>query len=171
MDRIHQQVDLLSTPHITPVISSSSLFRPFNFGSHERLALEPKASSVRAIQRHKPRHAITSSNKNSLNRNHSDTQPALAGNIFFFSHQTLSSCKPLTCGGDRSETDLTIQRLASLSPNMCDFTKNYYIYTSCIDPGAHFFRTSVDGNRNRTCGKGPHERYIVVPGHCPLCGG
>ncbi|KAE9582808.1 hypothetical protein CGMCC3_g945 [Colletotrichum fructicola] len=54
---------------------------------------------------------------------------------------------------------------------MCDFTKNYYIYTSCIDPGAHFFRTSVDGNRNRTCGKGPHERYIVVPGHCPLCGG
>ncbi|KAG7058805.1 hypothetical protein JMJ77_0006176 [Colletotrichum scovillei] len=56
-------------------------------------------------------------------------------------------------------------------PIMCDFTKNYYIYTSCIDPGAHFFRTSVDGNRSRACGSGPHERYIVVPGHCPLCSG
>ncbi|SPN97158.1 uncharacterized protein DNG_00674 [Cephalotrichum gorgonifer] len=25
---------------------------------------------------------------------------------------------------------------------MCDFTKNFYIYTSCIDPGTHFFGTS-----------------------------
>ncbi|KAI1814751.1 hypothetical protein GGS20DRAFT_585239 [Poronia punctata] len=30
---------------------------------------------------------------------------------------------------------------------MCDFTKNYYIYTSCLDPGTHFFRTSIDGSR------------------------
>ncbi|KAG7120628.1 hypothetical protein HYQ44_005124 [Verticillium longisporum] len=56
-------------------------------------------------------------------------------------------------------------------PIMCDFTKNYYIYTSCIDPGAHFFRTSTDGSHKRSCVKGPHERYIVVPGACPLCGG
>lgn len=53
---------------------------------------------------------------------------------------------------------------------MCDFTKNYYIYTSCIDPGTHFFRTSVDGSRKHSCPKGPHERYIVLPGECPLCG-
>ncbi|EHA49175.1 hypothetical protein MCOR27_002824 [Pyricularia oryzae] len=52
---------------------------------------------------------------------------------------------------------------------MCDFTKNYYIYTSCLDPGAHFFRTSVDGSHKHACPKGPHERYIMLPGHCPLC--
>ena len=54
---------------------------------------------------------------------------------------------------------------------MCDFTKNYYIYTSCADPGLHFFRTSVDGSRKRSCPKGPHERYIMLPGQCPLCYG
>ena len=52
---------------------------------------------------------------------------------------------------------------------MCDFIKNYYIYTSCVDPGAHYFGTSVDGNRSQACPKGPHERYIVQPGQCPLC--
>lgn len=52
---------------------------------------------------------------------------------------------------------------------MCDFTKNYYIYTSCADPGAHFFRTSTDGDRKRSCGRGPHERYIMLPESCPLC--
>jgi hypothetical protein len=52
---------------------------------------------------------------------------------------------------------------------MCEYTKNYYIYTSCVDPGAHFFGTSVDGKREHRCPRGPHERYIVVPGHCPLC--
>ncbi|KAH6675580.1 hypothetical protein BGZ60DRAFT_371866 [Tricladium varicosporioides] len=52
---------------------------------------------------------------------------------------------------------------------MCEYTKNYYIYTSCQDPGAHFFGTSVDGKREHRCPRGPHERYIVVPGHCPLC--
>jgi len=55
------------------------------------------------------------------------------------------------------------------SAEMCEYTKNYYVYTSCLDPGAHFFSTSVDGNRDRRCARGPHERYIVVPGHCPLC--
>jgi len=54
---------------------------------------------------------------------------------------------------------------------MCDFTKNYYIYTSCVDPGVHFFRTSVDGSRKRSCPKGPHERYIMLPGQCALCYG
>ncbi|KAI1181552.1 hypothetical protein F5B17DRAFT_271052 [Nemania serpens] len=52
---------------------------------------------------------------------------------------------------------------------MCNFTKNYYIYTSCQDPGAHFFRTSIDGSRQTACPRGPHERYIVEPGQCPLC--
>ncbi len=54
---------------------------------------------------------------------------------------------------------------------MCDFIKNYYIYTSCIDPGAHFFGTEVEGNRKRSCSRGPHERYIMSPGQCPLCYG
>jgi hypothetical protein len=53
---------------------------------------------------------------------------------------------------------------------MCDFTKNYYIYTGCMDPGAHFFRIEIDGSRKRPCSKGPHERYIMAPGQCPLCG-
>ncbi|APA06945.1 hypothetical protein sscle_02g017150 [Sclerotinia sclerotiorum 1980 UF-70] len=52
---------------------------------------------------------------------------------------------------------------------MCEYTRNYYIYTSCVDPGAHYFSTSIDGSKDRQCAKGPHERYIVVPGHCPLC--
>ncbi|AEO65490.1 uncharacterized protein THITE_119654 [Thermothielavioides terrestris NRRL 8126] len=54
---------------------------------------------------------------------------------------------------------------------MCDFTKNYYVYTTCVDPGAHFFRTSVDGSRKSACPKSPHERYIMLPGQCPLCQG
>ena len=59
----------------------------------------------------------------------------------------------------------------ALLPTMCDFTKNFYIYTSCVDPGAHFFRTSVDGSRKYKCSKGPHERYIMLPEQCPLCNG
>ncbi|KAH7142650.1 hypothetical protein B0J13DRAFT_445428 [Dactylonectria estremocensis] len=54
---------------------------------------------------------------------------------------------------------------------MCDFTKNYYIYMSCADPGTHFCKTSTDGNRKQSCSKGPHERYIVIPENCPLCCG
>ncbi|KAI0450125.1 hypothetical protein F5B21DRAFT_445872 [Xylaria acuta] len=56
------------------------------------------------------------------------------------------------------------------SPTMCEYTKNYYIYTTCLDPGTHFFRTSIDGSRKTACPRGPHERYIVQPGQCPLCG-
>jgi hypothetical protein len=67
---------------------------------------------------------------------------------------------------------LTLDILTILqSLTMCDFTKNYYIYTSCVDPGAHFFRTSVDGSRKRSCPNGPHERYIMLPGECPICHG
>jgi hypothetical protein len=54
---------------------------------------------------------------------------------------------------------------------MCDFTKNYYIWTTCVDPGMHFFRTSLDGSKKNSCPNGPHERYIVVPGTCPFCPG
>lgn len=56
-----------------------------------------------------------------------------------------------------------------LCSRMCHYTINYYIYASCIDPGAHFFSTSVDGEKGDRCPGSPHERYIVVPGHCPLC--
>ncbi|XWW97185.1 hypothetical protein V2A60_005166 [Cordyceps javanica] len=34
---------------------------------------------------------------------------------------------------------------------MCDFTKNYYIYMSCVDPGLHFCSTSTDGSRQHSC--------------------
>ncbi|KAH7114144.1 hypothetical protein B0J13DRAFT_460417 [Dactylonectria estremocensis] len=54
---------------------------------------------------------------------------------------------------------------------MCGFTKNYYIYMSCVDPGTHFCKTSTDGNRKQSCPEGPHERYIVIPENCPLCCG
>jgi hypothetical protein len=49
--------------------------------------------------------------------------------------------------------------------------KSYYIYASCQDPEAHFFTTSMDGKRGYQCSRCPHERYIVVPGHCKLCSG
>ncbi|KAK8137692.1 hypothetical protein PG984_001072 [Apiospora sp. TS-2023a] len=38
---------------------------------------------------------------------------------------------------------------------MCDFIKNYYIYTSCVDPGAHYFRTSMDGSKSTRVPEGP----------------
>ncbi|KAI0858410.1 hypothetical protein F4860DRAFT_318620 [Xylaria cubensis] len=60
--------------------------------------------------------------------------------------------------------------VSKILPTMCEYTKNYYIYTTCHDPGAHFFRTSIDGSRKTACPRGPHERYIVQPGQCPLCG-
>ncbi len=87
----------------------------------------------------------------------------LCSGSFFFSHYFFSF------------SFLFILVLLSVSllytVTMCDFTKNYYIYTSCVDPGAHYFGTSVDGNRHQSCSKGPHERYIVLPGQCPLCCG
>ncbi|KAI1136993.1 hypothetical protein F5Y05DRAFT_93880 [Hypoxylon sp. FL0543] len=67
-------------------------------------------------------------------------------------------------------TTCNIHCISRLVIIMCDFTKNYYIYTSCLDPGAHFFRTSMDGSKKHACPRGPHERYIVQPGQCPLCG-
>ncbi|ERS96114.1 hypothetical protein HMPREF1624_07650 [Sporothrix schenckii ATCC 58251] len=64
---------------------------------------------------------------------------------------------------DAIQEDITGEWLHDLPPShhcatMCDFTKNYYIYTSCVDPGAHYFGTSVDGSRKHACSKGPHER-------------
>ncbi|KAK0641400.1 hypothetical protein B0T16DRAFT_335165 [Cercophora newfieldiana] len=38
---------------------------------------------------------------------------------------------------------------------MCNFTKNYYIYTSCVGPGVHFFCTSIEGSRKGSCSQGP----------------
>ena len=52
---------------------------------------------------------------------------------------------------------------------MCQYYKNYYIYASCMDPGAHFFKTSTDGHKGNTCSQAPHERFIVVQGSCPIC--
>ena len=52
---------------------------------------------------------------------------------------------------------------------MCQYYKNYFIYMSCTEPGLHFFSISVDGHKARSCGKGPHERYIVVAEDCPHC--
>jgi hypothetical protein len=54
---------------------------------------------------------------------------------------------------------------------MCLFARNYYIYSACMDPGLHFFKTSTDGTRKNCCPKGPHERYIVLPETCPICCG
>lgn len=54
---------------------------------------------------------------------------------------------------------------------MCNVTRNYYIYSSCRDPGVHYFQTEMDGDRTQACSQGPHERYIVQPGSCPLCNG
>ncbi|PSR82264.1 hypothetical protein BD289DRAFT_371499 [Coniella lustricola] len=52
---------------------------------------------------------------------------------------------------------------------MCSVTKNYYIYEHCNDPGLHFISTSMDDASTPPCPQGPHERYIVQPGKCPLC--
>ena len=52
---------------------------------------------------------------------------------------------------------------------MCNYYKNYYVYSTCTDPGAHFFQIRTDGQPDPRCPKGPHERYIVVPGTCQLC--
>ncbi|KAK0753797.1 hypothetical protein B0T18DRAFT_315506 [Schizothecium vesticola] len=54
---------------------------------------------------------------------------------------------------------------------MCDVVQNFWIYTSCADPGVHFVGTAVDGSWKQSCSRGPHERYIVMPEQCPLCHG
>lgn len=54
---------------------------------------------------------------------------------------------------------------------MCNVTKNYYIYEQCQDPSVHFVGTSMDEGDTPPCPAGPHERYIVQPGICPLCHG
>lgn len=52
---------------------------------------------------------------------------------------------------------------------MCDYFRNYYIYSTCQHPAAHFLRTSLDGSKDTRCSEGPHDRFIVVVGKCLLC--
>ncbi|CAG8878031.1 unnamed protein product [Penicillium nalgiovense] len=53
---------------------------------------------------------------------------------------------------------------------MCNFFKNFYIYSTCSNPAAHFLRTEMEGTKdNTTCNDGPHDRFIVVVGKCVLC--
>ncbi|KAF6222365.1 hypothetical protein HO133_001451 [Letharia lupina] len=47
---------------------------------------------------------------------------------------------------------------------MCEYTRNYYVYSNCTDPAMHFTRTSTEGNAKKKCAKAPHERFIVVSG-------
>ena len=54
-------------------------------------------------------------------------------------------------------------------PNMCSYYRNYYVYSSCLNKAIHYFKTAIDGDRSRSCGKSPHERFIVVVGDCPQC--
>lgn len=52
---------------------------------------------------------------------------------------------------------------------MCNYFKNYYVYSTCLNPIAHLIRTSMDGSKDQSCSEGPHERFIVVVGNCLLC--
>lgn len=52
---------------------------------------------------------------------------------------------------------------------MCDYFKNYYIYSSCSQPDSHFLRTSLDGSKANRCPDSPHDRFIIVVGKCHLC--
>ncbi|KAE8359531.1 hypothetical protein BDV27DRAFT_149512 [Aspergillus caelatus] len=52
---------------------------------------------------------------------------------------------------------------------MCNYFKNYYIYSTCREPNVHFIRTSIDGSKENRCNDGPHDRFIVVVGKCRLC--
>lgn len=70
-----------------------------------------------------------------------------------------------------SRTPSTTSPKTTRAFNMCNVTRNYYIYSSCRDPGVHYFQTEMDGDKTQACSQGPHERYIVQPGSCPLCNG
>ncbi len=52
---------------------------------------------------------------------------------------------------------------------MCYYTRYYYVYSTCVEWSAHFFRISTEGSAESCCAEGPHERYIVVEGKCMLC--
>lgn len=54
-------------------------------------------------------------------------------------------------------------------PSMCNYFKNYYIYSSCSQPDSHILRTSLDGSKESRCSDSPHDRFIVVVGRCHLC--
>lgn len=95
-----------------------------------------------------------------------------------FTSLTLAHTYPLSLSPlllpKTKEAPLTVHPFTPLYLNshaytMCNVTKNYYIYEQCQDPGLHFVRTSMDGAGSPPCPAGPHERYIVQPGACPLC--
>ena len=46
---------------------------------------------------------------------------------------------------------------------------SYHVYPNCTDPATHFVRTSREGSPRRNGPKGPHERFIVTAGSCPIC--
>ncbi|KAJ5281489.1 hypothetical protein N7478_006861 [Penicillium angulare] len=54
---------------------------------------------------------------------------------------------------------------------MCNYFKNYYIYSRCSNPSAHVIKTSLDndGAKSKECSSSPHDRFIVVAGNCILC--
>lgn len=53
--------------------------------------------------------------------------------------------------------------------NMCNWFKNIYVFTGCRDPGGHFHKTELDGDRKGRCKDGPHERIVIEIGICHLC--
>jgi hypothetical protein len=94
-----------------------------------------------------------------------------ATRLFLYKRHTINSLFPPSKHIFTGKTYTSLLFTRKLNAKMCDFTKNYYIYMSCIDPGLHFCSTSTDGSRQRSCPMGPHERYIVIPESCPLCSG
>lgn len=58
---------------------------------------------------------------------------------------------------------------SSYAFKMCNYFKNYYIYSTCTQPDSHFLRTSLDGSKENRCPNGPHDRFIIVVGKCHLC--
>lgn len=91
-------------------------------------------------------------------------------NLPIWSSTEIELLAPQSAGGLRSRF-----RFRSLLPrpqalvNMCEYTRNYYVYSNCTDPAMHFTRTSTEGNAKKKCAKAPHERFIVVSGTCNIC--
>ncbi|KAH9204775.1 hypothetical protein DL95DRAFT_318765, partial [Leptodontidium sp. 2 PMI_412] len=48
---------------------------------------------------------------------------------------------------------------------ICEFTKNYYIYTLYLNPSAYFMSTFVEGKKDYKCLRAFYEQYIVVTGY------
>ncbi|KAL8656149.1 MAG: hypothetical protein Q9210_000434 [Variospora velana] len=74
--------------------------------------------------------------------------------------------RPMTVEREPVRPDLSAP---SIIIAMCNYWKNYYVYSMCNDHGLHFFKTSIDGIRDTACRTAPHERFIIVDGRCPYC--